>query len=112
LNSVIHLGRATALVALLVVACMAPQAVASDSAAQQLADKYVPVVMLKKQAAPCDRSGEAYGPSSVNPILGNAQFSLVRDGATVMTRPAARTTSWRASWAWACRRRMPWPMRT
>ena len=68
---------------------MAPQAVASDSAAQQLADKYVPVVMLKKQAAPCDRSGEAYGPSSVNPILGNAQFSLVRDGAAVMTGPTA-----------------------
>ena len=34
MNSVVRLGRATALVALLVVACMAPQAVASDSGAE------------------------------------------------------------------------------
>ncbi len=59
------------------------------SAAQQLADRYAPVVMLKEQARECDATGEAYGPSSVNPIFGQPDFLFTRDGATVLTGPTA-----------------------
>lgn len=68
----------------------AVRAVGADAgAAQQLADRYAPVVMLKKQARECDSSGEAYGPSSVNPIFGQPDFLLTDDGTTVLTGPTA-----------------------
>lgn len=81
------LGRLAALVVMIVMA--AAPALGAGGAAQQLADRYVPVVMLKKQVAPCDSTGEAYGPSSVNPIVGNDQFTLLKDGAAVMKGPTA-----------------------
>ncbi len=73
----------------LMAAVQAAPAPAASSAAQQLADRYAPVVMLKKQARECDPSGEAYGPSSVNPIFGQPDFLLTDDGATVLTGPTA-----------------------
>lgn len=73
----------------LVLLAMAAPAAGAQSAEQQLADRYVPVVMLKKQLAPCDPGGEAYGPSSVDPILGNSRFTLLKDSAPVMTGPTA-----------------------
>ena len=82
--AVVMLGLAC----ILMLAAM-PAAGATSDAAAELAQKYVPVVMLKKQQAACDRSGEAYGPSSVNPILGNPDFTLLRDGQAVMQGPTA-----------------------
>ncbi len=64
-------------------------AAAASSAAQQLADRYAPVVMLKKQSQECDASGEPYGPSSVNPIFGQPDFLFTNDGTTVLTGPTA-----------------------
>ncbi len=76
-------------VALMLAMTVGPAAGATGGAATELAQKYVPVVMLKKQQAACDRSGEAYGPSSVDPILGNPDFTFLRDGQAEMTGPTA-----------------------
>ena len=76
-------------VALILGMTAGPAAGAAADAATELAQKYVPVVMLKKQQAACDRSGEAYGPSSVDPILGNPDFTFLRDGQDEMTGPTA-----------------------
>ena len=36
-----------------------------------LTTRYAPIAMLKKQSAPCDRSGEQFAPSPVQIVLGN-----------------------------------------
>ncbi len=65
-------------------------ATAASDAAGELAAKYVPIVKLKQQAEPCDEDGEAYGPSSVSPILGNPDVTLLKDGVAVLTGPTAK----------------------
>ncbi len=65
-------------------------ATAASGAAGELAAKYVPIVKLKQQAEPCDEDGEAYGPSPVTPILGNPDFTFLKDGVAVMTGPTAQ----------------------
>jgi hypothetical protein len=71
-------------------------AVASqDPAAQQLAEKYVPITMLREQQdPPCNTSEEQYQPTSVDSVLGNPTVTLqheLPDGALedVMRAPTA-----------------------
>ena len=71
--------------ALLAVAIVGAPGVATASASaaavtpeQQLADRYAPVVMLKKQSAACDSDGEQFVPAPVAVVLGNPAVKLVR----------------------------------
>jgi hypothetical protein len=62
-------------------------------AAQQLADRYAPIFMLKAQDEQCDTYGEPYAPMSVDALLGNQQVALRQVGngdPTVMRGPTAR----------------------
>jgi hypothetical protein len=79
-----------AALALLPLVLPSPAAAARPGAAAELAEKHVPIVRLERQEGACDTKGEAYGPSSVNPILGNPQFTLVRDGVALMQGPTAK----------------------
>ncbi len=40
---------------------------------QQLVDRHAPIVMVKAQSGPCDTSGEAFEPASVDIVLDNPQ---------------------------------------
>jgi hypothetical protein len=83
------LRRATLATVLLVVAALtalAPRPVparaaasSTEAAAQQLAAKYSPIVMLRQQTdGICDSSEEQYSPpTSVNSVLGNPKVSLL-----------------------------------
>lgn len=51
-------------------------AVAQTDPAQELADRYVPVLVLRDQTAPCDRNGEGYFPAPVESVLGNPDVAL------------------------------------
>jgi hypothetical protein len=44
--------------------------------AQELAERYSPIIMLKAQDGPCDEDGEPYGPMSVEPLLDNPEILL------------------------------------
>ena len=48
----------------------------TDSAAQQLADRYVPIVRVRTQPAPCSSDGEPFVPMPVDPVLGNPHVAL------------------------------------
>ncbi|MDH3682390.1 MAG: Vps62-related protein [Acidimicrobiia bacterium] len=48
----------------------------ADSAAQQLAEMYAPVMMLKAQEFPCDTNGEMFAPTSVDVVLDNPEIML------------------------------------
>ena len=60
--------------------CTAVPAEAATSAAQQLADKYSPIVMMRAQHnAPCDNTEEQYWPpTSVDVVLGNPRVRLLK----------------------------------
>jgi hypothetical protein len=66
-----------------------------DPAAQELAERYVPITMLRKQLhPPCDTKEEQYQPTSVEAVLGNPTVTLTHelpDGKLedVMTAPTA-----------------------
>jgi len=65
---------------------------ADDSAAQQLADRHKPVVMLRTQAHDCDEDGEPFTPMNVDLVLDNQQIALRQVGngdPTVMRGPGA-----------------------
>lgn len=50
---------------------------AEAGAARRLAERYVPIMMLRKQTdPPCDTSGEQYQPTSVDTVLGNPDVTL------------------------------------
>jgi hypothetical protein len=71
---------AGALLALLA-ALLAPMLVPVDTTArtspeQQLADKHVPVLMVREQSAPCDKSGEGYFPVPVDFLFDNPDILL------------------------------------
>lgn len=60
------------------------------SAEQELADRYAPIVMLKAQKEPCDTSGEAYAPVSVDVVLGEPSVALRNvDSSETVTAPEA-----------------------
>ncbi|HET7508056.1 MAG TPA: hypothetical protein VFJ53_06825, partial [Solirubrobacterales bacterium] len=51
-----------------------------DEAAQQLAEKYVPIAMLREQRdPPCNTSEEQYQPTSVDVVLGNPTVTLTHE---------------------------------
>jgi hypothetical protein len=51
---------------------------AAGSAAQELAEKYSPIMMFRKQTEVCDKSQEQYAPpTSVNVVLGNRRVRLL-----------------------------------
>jgi hypothetical protein len=53
---------------------------AGDDAAQQLAERYVPITMLREQQhPPCDTSEEQYQPTSVDTVLGNPTVTLTHE---------------------------------
>ncbi len=59
-----------------------PAAAQAPDYAQQLADKYAPILMLKQQAEDCDYEGEGYFPTTVDWVMGNpdVQLKAVGDG--------------------------------
>jgi hypothetical protein len=58
----------------------AAQAPPSDPAAQRLAEKYVPITMLREQRSPpCDTKEEQYQPTSVDAVLGNPTVTLAHE---------------------------------
>ena len=52
----------------------------SSDEAQELAEKYAPIVMLKQQSGPCDPDGEAFAPMSVDVVLDNDDVLLRQAG--------------------------------
>jgi hypothetical protein len=79
--------RALVALGLIVVVLVVPSSAGASSPAamqpaatpeQQLADRYAPIVMLKRQEAPCDRNGEAYLPAPVEVVFDDPQVALVR----------------------------------
>src|SRR3954447_6381841 len=68
----------------------------SGSAAQQLADRYRPIVMLRSYPEVCGDTGEPFVPMRVDPILGNPEVALrqVGNGDAVITwAPTAKDLS-------------------
>lgn len=49
---------------------------AQAAPAQQLADRYVPLAVLRDQIGRCDRDGEGYFPAPVESVLGNPDVAL------------------------------------
>jgi hypothetical protein len=70
----------------------APQAAsaASSTAATELAQRYAPIVVLKKQAKPCDTHGEAYEPVAVDRVLNRADVTLRGPDGFALQAPSAR----------------------
>ena len=61
-------------------------------AAQELADRYAPVLMLKEQDEACDPDGEPYAPAVADIVLDNRQILLRQQGQgdpVVLVGPAA-----------------------
>jgi len=48
----------------------------ADDAAQELVEKYAPIVMLKAQDEACDTDGEPYAPTAVDIVLDNPEILL------------------------------------
>jgi hypothetical protein len=51
-----------------------------DDPAQQLVERFAPVMMLKQQDDECDAGGEQFRPSSVDVVLDNPEVALVQVG--------------------------------
>jgi hypothetical protein len=56
-----------------------------SAAAQQLARKHAPIVVLRNQTEPCDKKGQVYFPAPVEILLGNPNITLRQnsEGGTV-----------------------------
>jgi hypothetical protein len=70
-----------------------PPARAQSDDAQELADRYAPIVMVRTQEHECDADGEPFAPMAVDGILDNPQILLRQVGTgdpTVMRAPGAR----------------------
>src|SRR5215218_2993986 len=52
----------------------------ADDAAQQLAERFAPIMMLKQQSEDCDPDGEPYRPSPVEIVLDNPQVAIRQVG--------------------------------
>ena len=64
----------------------------TDDSAQELAERFAPVIMLKEQEDECDPDGEPYAPASVEIVLDNPEVALRQVGGgdpTVMRGPGA-----------------------
>jgi hypothetical protein len=70
-----------------------PAAAQATDDAQQLADRYAPIVMVRTQEVACDADGEPFTPMAVERILDNPQIALRQLGngdPLVMRGPSAR----------------------
>jgi hypothetical protein len=82
------------MVALVVLVVPPAWAQAAQSAAQQLAAKYSPVLSLEPQRRPCG-PGEAYRPTSVDIVLGRHDVVLRDSSGTVVKRAPTAGDLWR-----------------
>lgn len=63
----------------------------AEADALALAERYAPIVVIRNQSGPCDRSGEAYRPVPVETVLSNPEITLLGDdGAVIMKGPRAQ----------------------
>ena len=65
---------------------------APDDVAQQLVERFAPIIMLKKQSDDCDNDGEPYGPTTADIVLDNPEVALRQVGGgdpVVMWAPGA-----------------------
>ena len=86
--------RAGALLTFLALAPAATtvRAQSDDGDAQELVERYAPIVMVRTQQDPCDSDGEPFAPMSVELLLDNPQIALRQVGngdPTVMRAPGA-----------------------
>ena len=51
-----------------------------DDPAQQLVERFAPIIMLKQQSQACDVDGEPYGPTAVDIVLDNPEVALRQVG--------------------------------
>src|SRR5262245_58696887 len=51
-----------------------------DSADQELAERYAPIVFVRPQSGPCDRNGEPFEPAPVEIVLDNPEVFLRQAG--------------------------------
>jgi hypothetical protein len=58
----------------------APRQTPQPDAAQQLVERFAPILMLKQQAEDCDPDGEPYRPEPVDIVLDNPQVALRQVG--------------------------------
>ena len=59
---------------------------AQSDPAQELAERWAPLAVLRDQSAPCDRNGEGYFPAPVESVLGNPDVALkIADGTSSAT---------------------------
>jgi hypothetical protein len=64
----------------------------SDEQAQQLVERFAPIIMLKQQSKECDADGEPYGPTAADIVLDNPEVALRqvgRDDPVVTWAPGA-----------------------
>ncbi len=92
----VALGRTVVAVLLMLVALglSAPSATAQapTEPAEQLAERYAPVLKIREQTEECDTGGERFGPVSVDSVLDNDQILLRQVGANdpvMMSGPGA-----------------------
>ena len=82
--------RALALVAVVLAALAwgsgAAAGAEDETAAQRLADRYAPIVVVRDQSAACDRKGEAYRPVPVETVLGTPEIVLLGDDGEVLKK--------------------------
>jgi hypothetical protein len=69
-------GLATIALLLAPAAAGAAMTPGEEAAAERLAERYVPITMLRKQTDVCDTSQEQYQPTSVGTVLGNPDVTL------------------------------------
>lgn len=75
----LSLGLAT-IAALCLPASAAAATTPATAAAQKLAERYVPITMLREQQnPPCEKTAEQYQPTSVGTVLGNPTVTLTHD---------------------------------
>ncbi len=81
----VALGRTVVAVLLMLVVLVpgAPSATAQapDGPAEQLAERYAPVLKIREQTGECDTGGERFGPVAVDSVLENDQILLRQVGA-------------------------------
>jgi hypothetical protein len=93
-SSLVMAGVAVALAVAGAFAASPVDAQADDAApAQELVEKYAPIMMLKEQEASCDPDGEPYAPQSVEIVLDNPDVVLRQVGNQNPTLKVAPTAA-------------------
>jgi hypothetical protein len=87
----------------LIALVLAPGAVAAGatSAAQQLAERHAPVVVVRTPSDPCDGETEPYRPTPVETVLGNPEIPLRDDDGSVIDQaPTAAEVAGKGPKTW------------